>query len=102
MVRFVFADERGSKRRPVVVLSAPAYHAARTELIVAALTSNVTRLLPGDYLIARWQEAGLPKPTVATAILRTIKSPMVERSLGVLDRRDLRAFSEGLRPLLGW
>ncbi len=53
-------------------------------------------------MISRWQDAGLPKPSVATAILRTIKASMIDRSLGKLDARDLRAFADGLKPLLGW
>ncbi len=101
LVRFVFADEQGVKRRPVLVLSTEAYQGGRAEVIVAALTSNVARLLPGDLLLERWEEAGLPKPTVATAILRTIKSAMIERVLGALDPGDLQVFSRRLRPLLG-
>jgi mRNA interferase MazF len=101
LVRFVFADEEGAKRRPVLVLSTEGYHRGRADLIVAALTSNIARLLPGDHLIARWREAGLPKPSVVTAVLRTIKTTMIERSFGVLDRRDLRAYTDGLRPLIG-
>lgn len=101
-MRFAFADERGAKRRPVLVLSTDEYNAGRSDLIVAALTSNVARILPGDCPVARWQEAGLPKPSLVTAILRTVKSSMVEKALGSLDRRDLRAFTDGLRPLLGW
>ncbi len=101
LVRFVFADEQGVKRRPVLVLSTRAYQGGRAEVIVAALTSNVARLLPGDYLVERWQEAGLPKPSVVTAILRTVKTPMIERALGALDARDLQAVSRRLRPLLG-
>lgn len=102
LVRFVFADEGGAKRRPALVLSNDKYNAGRADVIVAALTSNVSRLLPGDSLIGRWQDAGLPKPSVVTAILRTIKASMIERSLGKLDGRDLKAFSDGLKPLLGW
>ncbi|MBM4244303.1 MAG: type II toxin-antitoxin system PemK/MazF family toxin [Deltaproteobacteria bacterium] len=102
LVRFVFADEGGAKRRPALVLSTDEYNSGRADVIVAALTSNVSRLLPGDYLIVRWQDAGLPKPSVATAIVRTIKASMVERPLGKLDRRDMARFSDGLKPLLGW
>jgi len=53
LVRFVFAGEGGAKRRPALVLSTDAYKAGRADVIVAALTSNVSRLLPGDYLIGR-------------------------------------------------
>jgi mRNA interferase MazF len=101
LVRFVFADEHGAKRRPVLVLSGTDYHAGRQEVIVAALTSNVSRLLPGDHLIKDWQGAGLPRPSVATGILRTIKQSMIERSLGKLQAGDLRAFKRLLRVTLG-
>jgi hypothetical protein len=43
----------------------------------------------------------LPKPSVVTAVLRTIKAVMIERTFGALDRRDLRAYTEGLGPFLG-
>ncbi len=101
LVRFVFADESGAKRRPVLVLSGSEYHDGRQEMIVAAVTSNVSRLLPGDYVIERWGEAGLPKPSVATGILRTIKRGMIERSLGRLPAGDLHAFQSVLRAQLG-
>ena len=101
LVRFIFADEGGARRRPVLILTTEAYHAGRSDLIVAALTSSVTRLLPGDHVGARWREAGLPKPSVITAVLRTIKASMIERTFGVLDRRDVKAYTDGLRPLLG-
>ena len=74
---------------------------ARQEVIVAALTSNVSRLLPGDHFIEEWREAGLPQPSVATGILRTIKRAMIERPLGRMATRDLRAFQELLRATLG-
>jgi hypothetical protein len=49
----------------------------------------------------RWQEAGLPKPSVIIGVLQTIKTSMVERTIGTLDRRDLRAYGDTLRPVLG-
>jgi hypothetical protein len=84
-----------------MVLSGTDYHAGRQEVIVAALTSNVSRLLPGDHLIKDWHGAGLPRPTVATGILRTIKHSMIERALGKMTARDLRAFQQLLRAALG-
>ncbi len=40
---FVFSDESGRKYRPAVVVSGSAYHRARQEAVVAAITSNVRR-----------------------------------------------------------
>ena len=59
LVRFVFTDESGAKRRPAVVVSTSEYHQGRQEAIVAAITSNVDWLLVGNHLISGWQEAGL-------------------------------------------
>jgi mRNA interferase MazF len=101
LVRFVFADEQGAKRRPVLVLSGHEYHDGRQEVIVAAVTSNVSRLLPGDHLIREWREAGLPRPSVATGILRTVKRSMIERSLGQMAVADLQTFQKLLRDTLG-
>ncbi len=101
LVRFVFADEQGAKRRPVLVLSTSPYQVARQEVIVAALTSNVERLLPGDRAVREWRAAGLPKPSVVTGILRTVKRSMVERSLGRLRAKDLKDVDASLRETLG-
>ena len=48
LVRFVFADEKGAKQRPGLIVSSDRYHGGRQEAILAAMTSNVRRLLFGD------------------------------------------------------
>ena len=101
LVRFVFADETGTKRCPAVIASTSDYHQGRQEAIMAAITSNVDRLLVGDHLIAGWQEAGLLFPSVATGIIRTIKQAMIERRLGVMPPADMQAIKNNLRQVLG-
>ena len=101
LVRFLFTEETGAKRRPAVIISTSNYHAGRQEAIMAAVTSNVDRLLIGDHLIAGWQEAGLLFPSVATGIIRTIKQTMIERRLGVMPPADMQAVQEKLRQVLG-
>lgn len=101
LVRFVFADETGAKRRPALVLSTERYHAGRREVLVAAITSKVGRLLVGDHLIEGWQEAGLPLPSVVTGILRTVKRDMIDGRLGMLGEADLAAVEGNLRVSLG-
>jgi len=84
-----------------VVLSSDKYHANRQEVIVAAITSRLRDdLLFGDHLLTAWQEAGLPKPSVVTAILRTVKRGLVMRKLGSLAEGDLRAVSSQLSAVL--
>jgi mRNA interferase MazF len=101
LVGFVFSDESGRKLRPAIVISAAAYNRARQEVIVAAVTSNVRRRFFGDYLIANWKNAGLLFPSVATAILITIKRTMIEKKLGSMAKSDLETFDRELRRSLG-
>ncbi len=101
LVGFVFSDESGKKFRPALVLSSPAYHRGRHEVIVAAITSNVRRRLFGDYVMAGWKEAGLLFPSLVTGILRTVKRTMIDRRLGTLPRSDLEAVDWAMRRSLG-
>ncbi len=101
LVRFVFTDESGAKRRPTVIVSTSDYHQGRQEAIVAAITSNVDRMLVGDHLIEGWREAGLLFPSVATGIIRTIKQTMIERRLGSMPNGDMAAIKRQLQYILG-
>jgi len=100
LVRFIFSDETEAKRRPAVIVSTSDYHQARQEAIITAISSNVDRLLAGDYRIAGWKAAGLLFPSAATAILRTIKQAMIERRLGTLSSTDMQAIEVALREVL--
>jgi mRNA interferase MazF len=101
LVGFLFSDESGKKVRPAVVISSAAYHRARQEVVVAAITSNVARRLFGDHSISDWKGAGLLFPSVATAIFRTIKRTMIDRKLGTMAKPDLEAIDRALRKALG-
>jgi mRNA interferase MazF len=101
LVGFVFSDEGGTKLRPAVVLSSPAYNRARQEVIVAAITSNVGRRLFGDHVLADWKGAGLLFPSVSTGVLRTVKRTMIDRKLGTMAPSDLEACDLVLRSSLG-
>lgn len=101
LVNFVFSEETGVKRRPALVVSSDAYHQGRRETIIAAITSNVGRLLIGDHNISRWEDAGLLYPSVVTGIIRTTKQSMVYRRLGALVESDMRGIEAKLRQVLG-
>lgn len=101
LVKFVFTDKRGAKQRPALILSQDQYHRGRQEAILAAITSNVDRLLVGDHEISEWREAGLLFPSTVTGIIRTIKQEMIVRKLGRLPATDLRAVEGKLRDVLG-
>lgn len=100
LVKFVFADEKGIKQRPALLVSSARYHRSRREAILAAITSNVERLLTGDHQIQQWKAAGLPLPSTVTGIVRTIKQEMIVRKLGELPAADLQAVEGQLRLIL--
>lgn len=101
LVRFVYTDETGAKHRPALILSSDEYHQGRQEMIVAAITSNMQRILVGDHLIKDWQGTGLLYPSVVTGIIRTIKQTMIERRLGEMPTTDMQAFQGEIRHILG-
>lgn len=101
LVKFVFADEKGAKHRPGLIVSTDRYHQSRRETILMAITSNIGRLLAGDYKIKAWRESGLLHPSTVTGILRTIKQEMIASKIGELPAGELRAVEEKLREILG-
>jgi mRNA interferase MazF len=100
LVKFVFADEKGVKHRPCLIVSADRYHQSRREMILMAITSNVVRLLAGDYKIKAWRESGLLHPSTVTGIVRTIKQDMIASKIGTLPVDELRAVEARLREVL--
>ena len=100
LVKFVFADEKGVKQRPGLIVSTDRYHEGRRETILAAITSNVGRLLVGDYKIRAWRESGLPYPSIVTGIIRTIKHDMIAGKMGELPAAELHSFENKLREIL--
>jgi len=101
LVGFVFADESGRKLRPAIIISSPAYHRARQEVVVAAITSKTRRRLFGEHMIQDWERAGLLFPSMVTGIIRTIKRTMIDRKLGSLAKSDFESVERELRRCLG-
>jgi len=95
LVKFVFADEKGAKQRPGLIVSIDRYHQGRREMILAAITSNIGRLLVGDYKIKGWRESGLLYPSIVTGIVRTIKQDMIAGKLGELPGPPGAAYGRG-------
>jgi mRNA interferase MazF len=86
LVPFPFTDQQSNKKRPAVVVSSPAYHRTRSDIIIMALTSN----LSGDHTpLSGWSEAGLPKPTAFKPLLATLETDLVLKRLGHLNAKDI-------------
>src|SRR2546422_11492775 len=101
LVKFVFADEKGAKQRPGLIVNIDRYyHQGRREMILAAITRNVGRLLVGDYKIKGWRECRLLYPSIVTGIVRTIKQDMIACKLGEHATPELHTIEDKLREIL--
>ena len=99
LVKFVFADEKGAKQRPGLIVSTDRYHRGRRETILAAITSNIGRRLVGDKIKA-WRKSGLLYPSIVTGIVRTIKHDMIAGRMGELPASELHSVEDKLREIL--
>jgi mRNA interferase MazF len=90
LVPFPFTDQSTTKRRPAVVISSPAYHHGRPDVIIMAVTSQrPTPGAVGEVEVQNWQGAGLLKPSVLKPVLTTIDPALIVKKLGRLASADL-------------
>lgn len=100
LVKFVFTEGVGFKKRPALIVSSDEYHKSRNEVVIAAVTSNIERELVGDTEIKEWKKANLLYPSIVTGILQTIKNNMIERKLGALTSTDFQKVQKNLKLAL--
>ncbi len=96
LVEVIFAEKNESKKRPALILSSDDYHSKRHDVIIAAITSNTTRILFGDTLIKDWERVGLKFPSLVTATIQTIKKNMIDKKIGTLTKKDMQTVIHNL------
>ncbi|MDQ3458859.1 MAG: type II toxin-antitoxin system PemK/MazF family toxin [Deinococcota bacterium] len=101
LVPFPFTDQSTGKKRPAVVISSDRYHRQRTDLILMAVSSQLSAKVAGDVSIAKWTEAGLIKASVFKPILTTVERKLIIRTLGQLQDEDVKRLKEALDEILG-
>ena len=102
LVPFPFTDQSAVKRRPAVVISSAAYHQARPDLVIMAITSQQPATLSvGEVQIQDWRGAGLLKPSVLKPVLTTIEPALVLKTLGRLMPSDQALLRRALTTILG-
>lgn len=102
LVEFIFSEGTSSKKRPALIISSSDYLKNRQDVIIAAITSNIKRVLLGDTKISDWQAAGLKHPSLVTGVIQTIKSNMIVLKLGSLSEQDLDNVKQNLCKCMGF
>lgn len=98
LIPFPYTDLSAAKTRPAVVVSSEAYHAARPELLLAYVSSQLSQANPAiDYLLADWKSAGLLRPSFVRPKVAAVKPALVVHCAGALTDRDMLEVDRRLR-----
>ena len=97
LVRYPFSDLSNSKVRPAVIVNAP--HVSH-DLLIVPLTSQVTSLLPGEFVMTDWRTAGLNVPSAVKRGLYTVARSLVIKFLGAFTAVDTIQLDASLRVWL--
>jgi mRNA interferase MazF len=97
LVRYPFSNLSGSKIRPAVVVNAP--HISQ-DVIIIPLTSKISQLLAGEFVLADWRAAGLNVASAAKRGLYTVHQSFVIKAIGNLSARDAGMLDDSLRDWL--
>lgn len=102
VVPFPYSDRLAEKRRPAVVISAPALEQQQGLVWLAMITSAENRAWGSDIAISDLAVAGLPAPSmVRPAKIATVDGDRIVRRIGKLPARDVRAVAAQLKKFIG-
>ena len=74
LVRYPFSNLSGSKVRPAIAVNA--YHVSQ-DVIIVPLTSKVSALLDGEFVLTDWRTTGLNVASAAKRGLYTVHQSLV-------------------------
>jgi mRNA interferase MazF len=98
LVRYPFSDLSGAKVRPAVVVNTP--HVSH-DILIVPLTSRISSLLAGEFVLSDWAGAGLNVPTAVKRGVYTIHQSLVIKLVGQLVPPDAHQLDQSLRAWFG-
>ncbi|MEL6579321.1 MAG: type II toxin-antitoxin system PemK/MazF family toxin [Cyanobacteria bacterium J06621_12] len=98
LVRYPFSDLSHSKVRPAIVINIK--HPSK-DILIVPLTSKTNSLLPGEFKLVDWEEAGLNVPSAVKRGLYTVEKKLVIKIIGKLQISDAKKLDNSLRSWLG-
>nr|VFJ60826.1 MAG: mRNA interferase MazF [Candidatus Kentron sp. FW] len=99
IVRYPFSDASRSKIRPAIIISAS--HISE-DVFVVPLTSRTISLLPGEFVLEDWAEAGLNVETAVKRGIYTVNRKLIIKKVGVTSIFDAERLGRSLRNWLGF
>lgn len=99
VVPFPFTDKAATKRRPALVLSAPAFNVPAGHSVLAMITSAENVAWPLDTPIKDLNEAGLTSASIVRMKLFTLDEQLFLRKAGHLHKADQKAVRLSLAKL---
>jgi mRNA interferase MazF len=98
LVSFPFTDLSAAKRRPALVVSPDSFNAATSDLVLAAVTSQISEDTPLIIVESDCVDGTLPKTSALKPTkLFTIHSTLVIRKVCAIRREKLDAVLDDLR-----
>lgn len=102
LVKYPYTDLTATKVRPAIVCSTDAYHVEQPDIIVAAVTSNISAATGTlDYVLKDWAAAGLKFESAFKPVVATLGPSLAIHRIGALSADDLNEVETRLRVALG-
>lgn len=102
LVSFPFTDQTSSKKIPAIIISSNTYNQQKLDLIIMAITNQITLPLSfGELSIIDFSAARLIKPSIIKPIIATIEKSLVIRKLGQLQDSDCQNLKNIIKTILG-
>lgn len=98
LLRIPFTNFINSKVRPGVIVSLP--HLSK-DYFVIALTSRISHLVSGEFVLGYWTEAGLNCPTAVKRNLFTFHENLIIKKVGSVSSSDFNKIQSSLKNWLG-
>lgn len=98
LVRYPFSDLSNFKVRPAVIVST--IHVSQ-DILIVPLTSKISSLLPGEFILTEWKKEGLNVPTAVKRGIYTVEKQLVIKTIGKLQKVDATKLDKSLKNWLG-
>lgn len=100
LVPFPFTNLSSIKKRPGLVISPDDYNKGM-DIVILFITSKIDREKKiGDYLIEKWEESALPKPSMILMKFATIDKSIIIKKLAEWQMLILQSFRKNVLLIL--